>query len=123
MRALRAQAVLAQGREIMLAADALHRALDARDALVTRETVNAVRAIREQAALRLDHYADDLSLNPPAARRPQGIEIEMPLRPEDAPDAPLWAGARRLAREVAGLPDWDLAAPRAGALRELPEHD
>ncbi|MFM0505289.1 FUSC family protein [Paraburkholderia caffeinilytica] len=118
---MRAQTVLAQGREIMLAGDALHQALDAYDARVTRETVDAVRAVQEQIAACLDHYADNLSVNPPAADRPRRIEV--PVRPYDAPEASLWAGARRLADEVAGLPAWNLAAPRVGVLRTLPEHD
>ena len=127
---VRAQAILAQGREIMLAGDALHKALDALDALdasdasdarATQETVDAVRVIQEQVATCLDYYADELSANPPAARRPR--RIEMPVGPDDSPDAPLWASARRLAGEVAGLPDWDLAVPHLGVLRRLPEHD
>ncbi|WP_420995051.1 FUSC family protein [Cupriavidus sp. 30B13] len=118
---VRAQAVLAQGREIMLAGDALRQALDARGALATEETAKAVRAVQEQAAACLSRYADALSANPPAARRPRRIEI--PAGPDDAPDAQLWARARRLAGEVAGLPDWNLAVPHAGVPRTLPEHD
>jgi multidrug resistance protein MdtO len=124
---MRAQVVLAQGREIMLAGDALHKALDACDARLPPETVAAVRAVQEQAATCLGQYADDLSVNPPAARRPRRIEVSVRPRhlPDgsDAPDAPLWAGARRLAGELAGLPDWNLSVPHVGVLRRLPEHD
>lgn len=107
---VRAQAVLAQGREIMLAGDALHTmldsALEALDGRVANDTLDAVRAAQEQAAARVDRYADELTANPPAGRRPTRIAI--PATADDAPDAPLWAGAQRLAREVAALPDWDL---------------
>ncbi|WP_245982993.1 FUSC family protein [Trinickia fusca] len=112
----RAQTVLAQGREIMLAGNALHNALDSRDARVARETVDAVRAVQEQAAALVERYADELAVNPPVARPPQRIEI--PAWPDDAPDAPLWASARRLAHEVAGLPDWYLAVPRSSVPQE-----
>lgn len=116
---MRAQEVLAQGREIMLAGDALHKALDARGAEVTEATLDEVRAVQEQAAACIDYYADQLSGRPPTARRPRRIEV--PVAPDGAPR--LWASARRLAREVAGLPDWDLAAPQPGVLRNLPEHE
>lgn len=116
----RAQTVLAQGREIMLAGNALHNALDVRDARVAQKTVDAVRAVQEQAAACVDRYADELAVNPPVARRPRSIEI--PEGPGDTPDAPLWASARRLANEVAGLPDWHLAVPRSGVLQESTEH-
>jgi multidrug resistance protein MdtO len=118
---VRAQAVLSQSREIMLAGNALHNALEARDARVDPQTVDAVYAAQTQAAARVDRYADDLAVNPPVAHRPPYLEV--PVRPHDAPDAPLWAGARHLAREVAGLPDWHLAVPRPGLLRESIEHD
>lgn len=118
---MKAQAVLAQGREIMLAGDALRQALDACDARVPLEVLTAVRVVEEQVAACLDLYANELSVNPPVARRPRRIEV--PLKPDDSPDASLWAGARRLAGEVAGLPDWDLAMPRSGVLHRLPEHD
>jgi len=118
---MRAQAVLAQGREILLAGDALHKALDARGADVTGETVDAIRDIKEQAAASVDRYADELSANPPTARRPRRIEVA--VRPDGAPDAPIWASAHRLTREVAGLPDWDLATLQRGVLHEAPEHE
>ncbi|SAL25040.1 multidrug efflux system protein MdtO [Caballeronia sordidicola] len=118
---MRAQVVLAQGREIMLAGDALHKALDAYDARATGETVDTVRAIQERAAARIDRYASELSSSPPTARQPRRIEIV--ARADGLPDAPLWASLRRLAGEVAGLPDWELAAPHPGVLREFSEHD
>ncbi|HXZ07372.1 MAG TPA: FUSC family protein, partial [Paraburkholderia sp.] len=118
---MRAQVVLAQGREILLPGDALHKALDARGAAVPKETVDAIRAVQEQAAASIDRYADELSANPPTARRPRRIEVA--VRPDGVPDARLWASAHRLVREVAGLPDWDLATFHRGALHELPEHE
>lgn len=118
---MRAQVVLAQGREIMLAGDALHKALDAYDARATGETVDAVRAIQERAAARIDRYASELSSSPPTARQPRRMEIV--ARADELPDAPLWASLGRLAGEVAGLPDWELAAPHPGVLRESAEHD
>lgn len=118
---VRAQTVLAQGREIMLAGDALNKALDARGARVTQKAVSAICAVQEQAAERLGHYADELSANPPAARRPHRIEI--PTRPDDSVDASLWLSVYRLASEVAGLPDWNLEVLHLGVLHKLPEHD
>jgi multidrug resistance protein MdtO len=116
----RAQVVLAQGREIMLAGNALHNALDARDLRVAPETVDALRAVQERAAAYVERYADELALNPPVASRPRTIDV--PARPSDSPDAPLWVTARHLAHEVAGLPDWEPAVQRSAALRESTEH-
>lgn len=117
---VRAQTVLAQGREIMLAGDALHQALDGRDARVTQDMLDALRAVQNQAAAYLDQYADELSANPPVACRPRLIEL--PARPHDGPDMPLWDDARRLAGELAGLPEWNLATAHAGVLRKSPQH-
>ncbi|WP_341316290.1 FUSC family protein [Paraburkholderia sp. IMGN_8] len=117
---LRAQAVLAQGREIMIAGNALHNALDAGDTRVSKETFDAVRAVQEQAAADLNRYTDDLATNPPVARAPRRIEI--PVLAGEPPEGAILASVRDLVREVSALPDWHIPAPLAGTLRESPEH-
>ncbi|TDV26626.1 multidrug resistance protein MdtO [Paraburkholderia caballeronis] len=116
---MRAQAILAQGREIMLAADALRVALDAR---TPGEAVDAVRTVQRQAAACIDRYADELCASPPLADRPR-LVIDVPAPPDGSPDAPLWSAARHLTREITGLPSWHPATPRADALRRPGEHD
>jgi multidrug resistance protein MdtO len=107
---LRAQTVLAQGREIMLAGDALHDTLAAQAGSASPPIVDAVRAAQEQACAELNRYADELALNPPDAHAPRRIEIAAlaaePARPTQAADGPLIAAAQDLSRQVAGLPDW-----------------
>ncbi|WP_213763958.1 FUSC family protein [Caballeronia sp. dw_19] len=114
---LRAQTVLAQGREIMLAGNALHNAVSAQAAFMRSEVRDAARAIQEQAAARLAAYADDLSVNPPAAqalpRLSLGLLEQQGLRDIDhgAADADLYhtqpaVCARTLIDQLSGLPDW-----------------
>ena len=101
---LRAQTVLAQGREIMLAADAL-RSLDATQAgLSNPRTVEAVHSAQEQARVELARYADELAANPPNARTPRRIGIA--VQAVEPADAALISAADDLSRQVAGLPDW-----------------
>ncbi|OAJ55066.1 multidrug transporter [Paraburkholderia ginsengiterrae] len=118
---LRAQTVLAQGREIMLAGNALHNALGADEARLGEPALNAVRALQAQAAAALERYADDLAANPPVAHAPRRVELAtlaaQPL------DGPLVASARHLARQVGGLPDWRVAPRPLTTLREAHGHD
>jgi multidrug resistance protein MdtO len=114
---LRAQTVLAQGREIMLAGDASHNTLAAQAGSSSPHTIDAVRAARERACAELNRYADELVLNPPDAQAPRRVEftaqtVEL-ARPAEPTDRPLIAAAGELSRQVAGLPDWRVEAPVA----------
>jgi multidrug resistance protein MdtO len=108
---LRAQTVLAQGREIMLAGDALRNTLAAQAGSWSPRTVDAVRSTQEQASVELNRYADELASNPPDARVPrrigiaaQAVELAQPA------DGSLIDAADDLSRQVAGLPDWRVEA-------------
>ncbi|WP_109482064.1 FUSC family protein [Paraburkholderia sp. C35] len=119
---VRAQTVLAQAREIMLASNALHDGLhtsfDERADRVSGETVSALRGVVEQAAARLDRYADGLSASPPDARRPDPIAL-----PDHVADATVRTYVHRLVSEVSALPAWDFAVSRADTARGLPRYD
>jgi multidrug resistance protein MdtO len=106
---LRAQTVLAQGREIMLAGDALRNTLAAQAGSSSPHTIEAVRAAQEQACAELNRYADELALNPPDAHAPRLIEIAAPA--VEPADKPLIAAAQDMSRQIAGLPDWRVEAP------------
>jgi multidrug resistance protein MdtO len=108
---MRGQTVLAQGREIMLAGDALASALSAHGASASARTVNAARSTRERAATDLDRYADGLAADPPAAHRPS--RAPMAGAASGPADAPLAGAADELSRQVAGLPDWHVDASGA----------
>jgi multidrug resistance protein MdtO len=116
---LRAQAVLAQGREIMLAGDALRNMEATQAKLPDRRTVDAAHSTQQQACFALNRYADDLAINPPDARAPRRIEIT--AQSVESADDPLIAAADELSRRVAGLPDWrgdaPVAAPAPQAIR------
>ncbi|CAG9256743.1 FUSC family protein [Paraburkholderia caribensis] len=101
---LRAQTVLAQGREIMLAGDALRSALVSQAGAANPQTLAAVRSTQEQASAGLNQYADALAASPPDARAPRRSEIA--AQAVEAADRPLVAAADELSRQVAGLPDW-----------------
>jgi multidrug resistance protein MdtO len=101
---LRAQTVLAQTREIMLAGDALRSTLVAQAGASNSQTVDAVRSTQEQARAELNRYADELAASPPDARAPRRSEIA--AQAVEAADRPLIAAADELSRQVAGLPDW-----------------
>jgi multidrug resistance protein MdtO len=112
---LRAQTVLAQGREIMLAGDALFNTLAAQAGSSSPRTVDAVRSTQEQASVELDRYADELASSSPGARAPRRIGIAA-LAVESAEtaqpaDGSLIAAADELSRQVAGLPDWRVEPP------------
>jgi multidrug resistance protein MdtO len=113
---LRAQTVLAQGREIMLAGDALRTALAAHAGSPNLRAIDAARSTQKQACVELKRYADDLVASPPNARAPRRIETAAP-----AADGALIAAADALSRQVAGLPDWraetPVAAPSSQAIR------
>ncbi|RDK02438.1 FUSC family protein [Paraburkholderia lacunae] len=108
---LRAQTVLAQGREIMLAGDALRNTLAAQAGSSSPHTIDAVRAAQEQASVELNRYADELAVNPPDAHAPRRIEIAG--QAVEAADGSLIAAAGELSRQLAGLPDWRVEAPVA----------
>ncbi|MBB5445939.1 MULTISPECIES: hypothetical protein [unclassified Paraburkholderia] len=109
---LRAQTVLAQGREIMLAGDALRNTLVAQAGSWSPPTIDAVRSTWEQAFAELNRYADELAASPPDARAPRRMEIAArATEPAQLLDMPLIAAAEHLARQVAGLSDWRVVAP------------
>lgn len=122
---LRAQTVLAQGREIMLAGDALRNTLAVQAGSSSSQTVDAVRSTQEQVSAELNRYADELASSPPDARAPRRIGIAAlavePAQPTQPADGPLIAAADELSRQVAGLPDWraeaPVAAPSSQAIR------
>ncbi|MBP0589696.1 FUSC family protein [Paraburkholderia sp. LEh10] len=105
---LRAQTVLAQGREIMLAGDVLRNALAAQDATSSPAVARAVHAVQDQAREELDRYATELAANPPAAHAPRRVEIA--ALAVSMAESRLVAAAGNLSREVAGLPDWHVDA-------------
>ncbi|CAB3789628.1 Multidrug resistance protein MdtO [Paraburkholderia ultramafica] len=106
---LRAQTVLAQGREIMLAGNALSSTLAAQAGSASPQIDHAARAAQDQACAEINRYADDLAANPPVAHAPRRVDIA--AQPAETADMPLIAAAQDLARQVAGLPDWRLEAP------------
>lgn len=123
---LRAQAVLAQGREIMLAGNTLHNALAVRTASLGEPVYAAGRALQAQAAADLGLYADSLATNPPTAHAPRRIALDGldGLEGLAGPaGAPILAGARNLVRQLSGLPAWSVPAPIPVVLRESHEHD
>ena len=105
---LRAQTVLAQGREIMVSSNVLRNALAAREASFSRAVHDAARAAQERAVASLARYADQLATDPPVAHMP--LRIEIAVQPAEPGDAPLIAAAEDLSRQVSGLPDWRVAA-------------
>ncbi|AMM18727.1 multidrug transporter (plasmid) [Burkholderia sp. PAMC 28687] len=132
---LHGQTVLAQGREIMLAGNALHNALSA-PAAPRGEARDAACAIQEQAAKQLALYADDLSANPPLAQTPQrlslrtleqhgmrSIDIARGAADDDSYRMQLAGCARNLIRQLSGLPDWQVSNSALLVLRELHEND
>jgi multidrug resistance protein MdtO len=111
---LRAQTVLAQGREIMLAGDALRSALVAQAGSSSPHTIDAVQAAQQQASAELNRYAEELAANPPDAHAPRRIEVAaQAVEPAQLADRPLIAAADELSRQIAGLPDWRVDAPVA----------
>lgn len=135
---LRAQTVLAQGREIMLAGNALHNALSAQSSRMNTELREAAYAVQEQAASWLNRYADDLAANPPAAQVPPRIALgplesvalrdasaggELSVDQREPSDAPLVICARNLTHQLKGLPDWSVTSAVSGILRESHQHD
>ncbi|PRY04012.1 hypothetical protein B0G73_1131, partial [Paraburkholderia sp. BL25I1N1] len=106
---LHAQTVLAQGREIMLAGDALHKALVAQAGSSSPQAVGAARAAQVEAYAEVNRYADELAVSPPEAHAPQLIGIA--AQAVEPADQPLIVAAEDLSRQVAGLPDWRIEAP------------
>jgi multidrug resistance protein MdtO len=114
---LLAQTILAQGREIMLAGDALYNTLATQAESSSSRTVDAVRSTQEQTSVELNRYADELAASPPDAHAPRRIGIAAqavePAQPAQPADGSLIAAADELSRQVAGLPDWRVEAPVA----------
>jgi multidrug resistance protein MdtO len=111
---LRAQTVLAQGREIMLAGDALRSTLVAHAGSSSPRTIDAARSAQEKANAELNRYADALAVNSTDAHTPRRIEIAaQAVEPAQLADQPLIAAADELSRQIAGLPDWRVEAPVA----------
>jgi multidrug resistance protein MdtO len=107
---VRAQTVIAQAREILLAGDALRNVLAARAAPDPR-TLDAARSIQERASDALRRYAEELAANPPDARAPRHMEsAAASVEQLDPADASIITAADELSRQVAGLPDWRLDA-------------
>jgi multidrug resistance protein MdtO len=110
---LRAQTVLAQGREIMLAGNALRNLQVPQPGPWSPRTVDAMRSIQEQAFVELNRYADGLAASPPDALAPRRIQIDaQAVAPADS--VPI-AAALELSRQVASLPEWRVDAPMAAA--------
>lgn len=131
---VRAQTVLAQGREIMLAGIALHNLLAARDPRVGDGAWETAGGILQQVAADLVYYADALASQPPAARTPDRVPmaaLERYCVPDGAADgsqeasrvAPLLAAAHSLVRQLSGLPDWHVEPQPSVILREPREHE
>jgi multidrug resistance protein MdtO len=116
---LRALMVLAQGREIMLAADALRNALAAQARSWEPRTVDAVRLAQEQAFVELNRYADELSAASSDVQAPRRIEIAAQTVQSASPaDRRLIAVAQDLSRQVAGLPEWRIEEPGTAPLSQ-----
>jgi multidrug resistance protein MdtO len=114
---LRAQAVLAQGRAIMLAGVTLHNALETGEAHLAEATTDAIRAFQARAATMLGHYADGLVTSPPSAQAPRPADLPLPSDPL-VPD-PILSAMRNLVQQLSALPDWQLAeSESAMMLRE-----
>jgi multidrug resistance protein MdtO len=111
--------VLAQGREIMLAADALRNALAAQARSWEPRTVDAVRLAQEQAFVELNRYADELSAASSDVQAPRRIEIAAQTVQSASPaDRRLIAVAQDLSRQVAGLPEWRIEEPGTAPLSQ-----
>ncbi|CAL8479533.1 FUSC family protein [Caballeronia sp. S22] len=107
---VRAQTVIAQAREILLAGDALRNVLAAQAAPSPR-TLDAARSMQERAFDALRRYAEELAASPPDARAPRHMEnAEQAGEPSSPADASIIAAADELSRQVAGLPDWRIDA-------------
>jgi multidrug resistance protein MdtO len=119
---VRAQTVLAQGREIMLAGEALRNTLTALAGSPSSRTIDAVRSVQEQASVELTRYADGLAASSPDARAPRRVEMAAhAVEPAQAADGSLIVAADELSRQIAALPDWraeaSVAAPSSKAMR------
>ncbi|GJH08501.1 multidrug transporter [Caballeronia novacaledonica] len=107
---VRAQTVIAQAREILLAGDALRNVLAAQAAPSPR-TLDAARSMQKRAFDALRRYAEELAASPPDARAPRHMEnAEQAGEPSSPADASIIAAVDELSRQVAGLPDWRIDA-------------
>ncbi|SAK51451.1 FUSC family protein [Caballeronia ptereochthonis] len=118
---LRAQTVLAQAREIMLAGDALRNALAAQAGSSSPQAVDVVGSTQELAAAELGRYADGLAADQPAAHAPAALaphRAGIAAQPAGPGDAALITAADELLRQVAALPDWRVESPVAASPSE-----
>jgi len=107
------QTVLAQTRSVMVATDALHAELAMERVSGDSSDREATRAFSARVNEAVELYARGLESDPPKARRPvRDHEIERAFGPHAA--HALVVAARRVDREMAGLPDWPELA--SGAL-------
>jgi multidrug resistance protein MdtO len=131
---LRAQTVLAQGREIMLAGNAFHNALNFQARAMRSEVGDAARAIQAQAADRLAGYADGLGSSPPAAQAVPRLPLGLFGRPAlgdtgrgaagmDLADTQAAMCARTLVDQLSGLPDWHASDSAPSVPREAHDND
>lgn len=127
--ALRAQRVLAGGRELMVACNALYGALTA-DASMPQGAPDAAREILRQAAAELTVYAENLAQHPPDASAPALISLAALTRFDVAgsdgrPFAaePLVETMYTLVRELADLPNWRESPQPEPILRESHGHE
>ncbi|ANB72193.1 multidrug transporter [Paraburkholderia phytofirmans OLGA172] len=131
---LRAQAVLAQGREIMLAGNAFHIEVSAQAARLSNEVREAARVVQERAAAELNRYADDLVSSPPAALAPQRIALDVlegnvstgvddDLAEREWASALILRAGRNLVRQLTGLPEWHVPEPVSVGVHKSHEHE
>jgi multidrug resistance protein MdtO len=131
---LRAQTVLAQGREIMLAGNAFHNALNFQARAMRSEVRDAARAIQAQAADRLAGYADGLGSSPPAAQAVPPLSLGLFERHalgdtgrvaagDDLGDTQFAICARTLVDQLSGLPDWRASDSAPGVPRGAHDND
>ncbi|MGF6787066.1 FUSC family protein [Paraburkholderia sp. 35.1] len=133
---VRAQTVLAQAREILLAGNALRNLLGVRDPRVHDAAYVGAGMVMQQASAVLAGYSDELAARPPAARPPrraavsealraleQDAALDIPIEAQQGPSprAQLMACAHNLVREISALPDWHGVEQFSPNLRELNE--
>ena len=125
---LHTQTVLAQAREIMLAANTLQRELTAQIEELPLEIREAVSSIQEEAAAALDRYASELTGD--CCQSPTPIRLTlleqrfanfftaMPAKR----DFTILNLVDNLVRQLSSLPSWGVPLSAPTALRESPNH-
>jgi len=124
-----AQTVLAQAREIMLAANALQSEMTAQLDQLPVEIREAVFSIQEQAGSALDRYASDLAGNtcqPPTPIALDTLERNFASYVSAAPekrDFTLFHRVENVVRQLSSLPSWGGPLTTPASLRESYNHD